>query len=186
MGSQDIIQASISDHVSTVQSLDTVVIEQMATTVIDCIQKGSKLILFGNGGSASDAQHIAAEFVGRFVKERRALPAISLAENTSNLTAIGNDYGYQDVFRRQLEALASDGDVILGISTSGNSPNVLEALQYAKSQQLTTVGLMGKDGGKMKDLVDIGFVVESNSTARIQEAHILIGHIICQLVDEQY
>ena len=174
----------ISDHTAVIDRLDTAIIEQMADVVVQCFARGNKLILFGNGGSASDAQHIAAEFVGRFVKERRALPAISLAENTSNLTAIGNDYGYHDVFQRQLSALARKGDVVLGISTSGQSPNVVNALQYAAANQCITLGLMGNDGGAMKGMVDIGLIVDSTVTARIQEAHILIGHIICQLVDD--
>jgi D-sedoheptulose 7-phosphate isomerase len=185
MSAKQLIESVISEHVNVIQSLDTSIIEDMVEMVVDCYTTQAKLILFGNGGSASDAQHITAEFVGRFVKERRPLPAISLGENTSSLTAIGNDYGYDMVFRRQLEGLAMRGDVILAFSTSGNSPNVVKALEYAKEQELRTIGFMGKDGGVMKDIVDIGLVVPSNVTARIQEAHILIGHLICQLVDDR-
>lgn len=151
--------------------------------IADAFKNGKKLILFGNGGSAADAQHIACELVGRFEKDRRALPAIALSTNTSNLTAISNDCGFEATFFRQLEALAAEGDVVLGISTSGESPNVLSAFRVAKERGLKTIALTGKGGGKLKDLADIPIIVPSASTARIQEAHITIGHIICRLVE---
>ncbi|MCK4818495.1 SIS domain-containing protein, partial [bacterium] len=135
------------------------------------------------GGSAADAQHIACELVGRFGQERKALPAIALSTNTSNLTAIGNDYGFEATFSRQMEALASEGDVALGISTSGKSPNVLEAFKVAKERGLKAIALCGKGGGSLKNLADICIVVPSDNIARIQEVHITIGHIICTLIE---
>jgi len=152
---------------------------------VETILAGKKILLFGNGGSAADAQHIAAEFTGRFVKERRGLPAIALTTDTSALTAIGNDYGYDRVFDRQVEALATVGDLLIGISTSGNSPNVVSALKLGKAMGCKTLGLSGRDGGKMQ-LCDLNLIVPEKSTARIQEMHILIGHIICAAVDAAF
>jgi D-sedoheptulose 7-phosphate isomerase len=137
----------------------------------------------GNGGSAGDAQHIASELVGRFSKERRGLPAIALTTDTSILTSVGNDYGYEHIFSRQVEALANTDDLVIGISTSGNSNNVLQALKAAKSLGCQTVALLGKDGGQIKDIVELPLIIPSANTARIQEAHILIGHIICEIID---
>ncbi|WP_295648308.1 D-sedoheptulose 7-phosphate isomerase [uncultured Mucilaginibacter sp.] len=154
--------------------------------ILECIKNGNKVLLFGNGGSAGDAQHIAAEFTGRFVKERRSLPAIALTTDTSALTAIGNDYGFERVFERQVEGLANKGDVLIGISTSGNSVNVIKALDLGKKLGCKTIGLSGRDGGKMNDHCDINLVVPSQTTARIQEMHILIGHIICGAVDSLF
>jgi len=148
------------------------------------LQAGGKILLFGNGGSASDAQHIAGELTGRLSRERPALPAIALTANTSDLTAIGNDYGFDHVFTRLVQAHAREGDVALAISTSGNSPNVLAAVKEARERGLETIGLIGKDGGKLAPLVDCAIVVPSNDTQRIQESHITIGHAICELVDE--
>jgi D-sedoheptulose 7-phosphate isomerase len=145
--------------------------------------KGNKVLLFGNGGSAADAQHIAAEFVGRFAFERRALPALALSVNTSCVTAIGNDYGFDLVFSRQIEALGREGDVAIGISTSGNSQNVLQGLSAARKLGLSTVALTGCNGGKLKSAVDHCICAPSNETPRIQECHLLIGHIICELVE---
>jgi D-sedoheptulose 7-phosphate isomerase len=159
-------------------------IEELAKLIERALQAGNKIIFFGNGGSASDSQHLAAEFVGRYEKERRALPAIAFTTDTSILTAVGNDYGFEQVFERQIDALARPGDVIVGLSTSGNSPNVIRALDKAKKKGLTTVGFTGKDGGRMKSLVDLAIVVPSQKTSRIQESHILIGHIVCERVDE--
>ncbi len=149
-------------------------------------QKGGKLLLMGNGGSASDCQHIAAELVGRYKRERKAVPAIALTVDTSILTAMGNDYGYEYVFSRQVEALARKEDVVMGISTSGNSENVVRALVTAKSLGASTVALLGNQGGKMKDLVDVPIVVPSSDTARIQEVHITIGHIICEILEKDF
>lgn len=145
-----------------------------------------KIILFGNGGSAADAQHIAAEFTGRFVKERIALPAIALTTDTSAITAIGNDYGFDKIFERQLDALALPGDVMIGISTSGNSPNVINALKKGKLKGCISVGLSGNSGGQMNEYCNVNLVIPSKITARIQEMHILIGHIFCSYVDIKY
>ena len=158
---------------------------EAASSIISAIKKGGKLIVFGNGGSAADSQHIAAELVGRFQKERKAIPAIALTTNTSSLTAIANDYGYDVLFSRQLEALAKKGDVALGISTSGNARNVIEAVKKAKKLGLTTIGLSGGRGGSLAKITDINIIVPSDVTARIQESHILIGHILCELVEEE-
>ena len=150
------------------------------------IKNGSKVLLAGNGGSAADAQHIAAELSGRFVKERKALPGIALTVDTSALTAIANDYGYQHVFSRQVEAFARPGDLFIGISTSGNSQGILNALTTARDLQCQTLGLSGRDGGKMNGLCDLNIVIPSDITARIQEMHILIGHILCKSVDDLF
>ena len=163
------------------------VVSAMATVsqiLIDALRKGNKPILFGNGGSAADAQHIAAEFVGRFAFDRPALPALALSVNTSSVTAIGNDYGFDLVFARQIEALGRAGDVAIGISTSGNSPNVLKAVAVAKKMGLHTVALTGASGGHLKGAVDYCVCAPSSETPRIQECHILIGHIISELVEE--
>jgi len=145
---------------------------------------GGKLLIAGNGGSAADAQHIAAELTGRFVRERKPLPAIALHANTSALTAIGNDYGYEQVFARELSALASPGDVLLAISTSGNSKNILRAIEAARSKKLAVIGLTGESGGHLRAACDLCLCVPSKSTARIQEMHITIGHAICELLEE--
>ena len=150
---------------------------------VETLRAGNKILLCGNGGSAADAQHIAAELTGRYKTERRGLPGIALTTDTSALTAIGNDYGYDRVFDRQVEALAQKGDLLIGISTSGNSKNVINALKVAREMGCKTLGLTGRDGGAMNELCDINLVVPSNDTPRIQEAHILFGHIICQVID---
>jgi D-sedoheptulose 7-phosphate isomerase len=153
---------------------------------VETLRNGGKILLCGNGGSAADAQHIAAELTGRFLKERRGLPAVALTTDTSALTAIANDYGYERVFERQVEALATEGDLFVGISTSGNSPNVLRALERAKALGCRTLGLSGRDGGAMNELCDLNIVIPSDVTARIQEMHILVGHLICQIVDDSF
>ena len=155
-----------------------------ALQIVKALRAGGKVLFFGNGGSAADAQHLAAEFTGRYLKERKALPALALHANTSALTAIGNDYGFDLVFARQLEALGKEGDVAVGISTSGNSPNVLRALEVAKSKSIYTVALTGASGGKMKDVADCTIRIPSDETPRIQECHILTGHIICEIAEE--
>lgn len=175
------------DHIRVTQLTNESLTEKIITVaeqIFESFEKGGKILLFGNGGSAGDAQHIAAEFTGRFVKERRGLPAIALTTDTSALTAIGNDYGFEEIFRRQIEALAKPGDILLGISTSGNSPNVLKALEYGKTMGCKTFAMSGRNGGKMNDICDINLIVPSEITARIQEMHILIGHMICEIVDE--
>ena len=160
-------------------------IADAAGKISEAFRQGRKVLLFGNGGSAADAQHIAAEFVGRFVPDRRALPAISLATDTSALTALGNDYGYNFVFSRQVEALGVAGDVAIGISTSGNSPNVIAALDAARARGMLTIGFTGEGGGKMVSHTDILFSVPSKSTPRIQETHLTLAHIVCELIDRE-
>ena len=160
-------------------------IAQAAETIAHGLRNGRKMLFFGNGGSAADSQHLAAEMVGRFGPDRAPLAAISLSTDTSILTAVGNDYGYEKVFARQIEALGQAGDTAIGISTSGNSPSVLEALDAARSKGLFTVGFTGETGGKMNDRAEVLFRVPSRVTARIQETHILLGHIICELVDRE-
>ncbi len=161
-------------------------IEQACAIINQTILQGHKVLVAGNGGSAADAQHIAAELSGRFVKHRKALPGIALTTDTSAITAIANDYGYAQVFSRQVEALARPGDLFIGISTSGNSEGILNALTVAKQFECITLGLSGRDGGKMNDLCDLNIVVPSDVTARIQEMHITIGHILCKSVDDLF
>jgi D-sedoheptulose 7-phosphate isomerase len=179
----------LKDHQDIIQKvIDTLVpdIEKACQLITSTIKNGNKVLIAGNGGSAADAQHIAAELSGRFVKHRKALPGIALTTDTSALTAIANDYGYDYVFARQVEALAQPGDLFIGISTSGNSEVVLRAFSTAKEVGCNTLGLSGRDGGKMNGLCDLNIVVPSNVTARIQEMHILIGHILCQAVDDLF
>lgn len=159
-------------------------IAETVTLLVETFKAGGKLLVMGNGGSAADAQHFVAEIVGRFKMERRGLPAIALSTDTSILTAIGNDYGFDRVFSRQIEALASPGDLVLGISTSGNSPNVLQALELAREKGCRTVGLLGKDGGSIKAVCDLALIVPTNDTARVQEGHITIIHIVCDLLEK--
>lgn len=160
-------------------------IAAMAELLAEAFRNGNKLLVMGNGGSAADAQHLAAEIVGRFKLERPALPAISLATDTSILTALGNDYGFKAVFRRQVEALALPGDPVLGISTSGNSPNVRSALELARERGCPTMGLLGGDGGSIRELCDLALVIPSSDTPAIQEGHITVIHIVCDLVERE-
>lgn len=155
----------------------------VAELLIERIGAGHTVFWCGNGGSAADAQHLAAELVGRFNQDRRGLPSIALSTNAPAMTAIGNDYGFDAVFARQVEALARKGDVLMAVSTSGNSANVVRAVESARNEGVTTVGLLGRDGGVLADLCDLAIVVPGNDTARIQEMHILIGHIFCDLVE---
>ena len=178
------LQESIRVKEAVIENLIPAIAEA-ARLIISTLQEGRKLLLFGNGGSAADAQHIAGEMVGQFERKRKALPAIALTTNTSNLTAIGNDYGFEYVFSRQLEALAAKGDIAFAISASGESPNILEALRTAKELKLKAIALSGKGGGSLKDLADICITIPSDNTAHIQEAHIAIGHIICKLIEEE-
>ena len=157
---------------------------EAANLIKSRIERGGMLILMGNGGSAADCQHIAAELVGRFKKERQAMPAIALTVDTSSLTALGNDYGFETIFERQVEALARENDVVVGISTSGNSENVLRALKKANTIGSETIGLLGNNGGKIKEVANLSIIIPSVDTARIQEVHITIGHIICELIEE--
>jgi D-sedoheptulose 7-phosphate isomerase len=161
-------------------------IERTARLLIEALDSGHKLLLCGNGGSAADSQHIAAELVGKLLVKRRALPAIALTTDTSALTALGNDFGFETVFQRQVEALGQPGDVLIGISTSGNSPNVLEAVKLARKMSLKTVGLTGRGGGALAGAVDQALTVPSDNTQRIQESHIMIGHILCELIEAHF
>ena len=159
-------------------------IMKMANSIVNAYQNGHLLILCGNGGSAGDAQHIAGEMTARFKMERKPLPALALNTNSSIVTAIGNDYEYNEIFRRQVEAFGKSGDVLLAISTSGNSESVIRAMQEAKKQGMMVLSLLGKNGGKCQTLADCAFVVPSDDTARIQEVHIMVGHIICDIVEQ--
>ncbi len=160
-------------------------IEKVSRLCVELYKNNKKTILAGNGGSAADAQHIAAEMVGRYGFDRPSLPSLALTTDTSALTAIGNDYGYDKVFSRQLEGMGQDGDLFIGISTSGNSENIINAFNSAKDKNIITVALTGKDGGEMAKIADISLIVPSESTPRIQESHILIGHIICDIIEKE-
>jgi len=181
---KDIIKESIrvKEAVLSKLSKDIKITSNMIAT---SLKKGGKVILFGNGGSAADAQHIAAEFVGRFKLERQGLASIALTTNTSVITSIANDYGYEEIFSRQVEAIGSDNDIVIGISTSGNARNVISGLLEAKRMGLMTVALTGSGGGEMATIVDTALIVPSDNTARIQEAHIVIGHIVCELAEQK-
>ena len=186
---QSTIEFEFSEHLKTTQATLEYIAEPLETAAklcIDSLQNGGKILIFGNGGSAADAQHIAAELVGRYKTERRGLPAMALTTDTSALTAIGNDYGYNRIFNRQVEALANKGDVIIGISTGGSSGNVISGLKLAKELGCKTVGFSGRGGGDMNTLCDINLVVPAEDTARIQEMHIVIGHTICHLIDQAF
>lgn len=186
---ENLILNSFEEHIlvtkNTKNDLKYVILEA-CEIIKQAILTGNKIILCGNGGSAADAQHIAAEFTGRFVKERRALPALALTTDTSALTAIGNDYGFDKIFERQIEALALPGDVLVAISTSGNSKNIINAIKKANEMECLTIGLTGKEGGQMNEFCKTNIIVPSSTTARIQEMHILIGHIFCEFVDKKY
>jgi len=174
--------ASLKKRVAE-ENADTIL--RIAEEVTRTLKEGGKIIIFGNGGSAADAQHIAAELMGKYLMDREPLPAISLTVNTSSLTAIANDYSYSDVFLRQLKGIARKGDLVWGISTSGNSENVVKALKWAREKGIKTVGFTGEGGGRMKEYCDLIFEVPSKSTPRIQELHITAGHIICEIVEEE-
>jgi D-sedoheptulose 7-phosphate isomerase len=162
----------------------TPVIKQIVNLIISTYKNENKVILCGNGGSAADAQHIAGEFVGRFFKERKALPALALNANSSIITALGNDYGYDSIYKRQVEANLNEGDVVIGISTSGNSKNIVEAIKYANENGGKTIAFVGKKSCTLDDMANIVLKIPSESTPRIQEGHITVGHIICELVEE--
>jgi D-sedoheptulose 7-phosphate isomerase len=158
----------------------------MAQLIARALRQGRKLLLFGNGGSATDASHLAAEFVGRYQRDRVPLPAIALATDMAALTCIGNDYGYDEIFSRQIRAHGQHGDIAIAISTSGNSPNVLKGVETAKAMSLTTIGWTGHAGGKLAGLVDYAFIVPSTVTARIQETHLTLGHVLCELIEDEF
>lgn len=180
------IVGTITEHCSVVQRLDTIIpdIETVGQKMSAAVHNDGKILWMGNGGSAADSQHLAAELVGRFQRERRALASIALTTDTSILTAVGNDYGYDTIFQRQVEALATPRDVAVGISTSGNSANVLWGIRQAQKNGAFTVGMTGKSGGKLTDAADVCLAVPAEKTARIQEMHILIGHILCDWVEK--
>jgi len=185
----EVITKEFEAHLKTIKAVMgsmEVALEEASKLMVSTLKNGNKILLCGNGGSAADAQHIAAELTGRYKSERRGLPAIALTTDTSALTAISNDYGYAKVFDRQVEALANKGDLLIGISTSGNSANILSALNMAKELGCTTIGFSGRDGGQMNEVCDINLVVPSTDTPRIQEMHILFGHTLCQIVDNAF
>ncbi len=186
---KSVIKNEFLSHLETIQKVIELCandLEKAAKLAVDTLKNGNKILLFGNGGSAADAQHIAAELTGRYKSERRGLAGIALTTDTSALTAIGNDYGYDRVFDRQVESLANNGDLLIGISTSGNSKNVINAFNIGRELGCNILGFSGKDGGVMNDLCDINLIVPSDNTPRIQEMHILFGHTICQLIDDAY
>ena len=186
---KSLIEFEFNEHLKTSKAtLDYIAkpLEVAANLCINSLKNGGKILIFGNGGSAADAQHIAAELVGRYKVERKGLPAIALTTDTSALTSIGNDYGYNHVFDRQVEALANTGDIVIGISTGGSSGNVISGLQTAKQLGCKLIGFSGRDGGEMNTLCDVNLVVPADDTPRIQEMHIVIGHTICHLIDLEF
>ncbi len=168
-------QQALFDHIELIQ--------QIAAKLTDALRGGHKILLCGNGGSAADAQHVAAELLGKFTRERSAWPALALTTNSSVMTAIANDYDFERVFARQIEGLAVAGDVVVGISTSGNSPNVIRALETARAKGCLAIGFTGERGGRLKDVSDLCFRAPSDNTPRVQEAHIVVWHIVCELVE---
>jgi D-sedoheptulose 7-phosphate isomerase len=187
-GNLELVKQQVRNSLSVKQKLleDTDLLSlavEIAEIASEALQNGKKLLLFGNGGSAADAAHIAAELVGRYQRERRGLPALALSSNLSSVTAIANDYGFDSIFSRQVEAFGTAGDIAIGISTSGDSENILRALKTARERRMTTVGMTGRRGGRLKTSVDYCLAVPSDETPRVQECHILLGHIICDLVE---
>jgi len=183
----DDIRRQLTSHVEVIHIVSNKLaprVAECAQMLIDTLQAGQKILIMGNGGSAADAQHFAAEMVGRFLLERRALAAIALTTDTSILTAVGNDYGFDDIFKRQVEALAKPDDVLIGISTSGNSKNIKRAFAAGKNLGVKTIGLLGRDGGEIASLADLDLTVPSLETPRIQEAHLVMIHILCDLVEK--
>ena len=184
---KDIIKASIETKQKVLQDDQLLAtVEKVIDTIVTCFKNGKRVYFCGNGGSAADAQHLAAEFSGRFYKDRKALPAEALHCNTSYLTAVGNDYGFDVIYSRLIEGIGEKGDVLIGLSTSGNSPNIVNAFITAKEKGVITIAFTGASGGKMKSVSDHLINIPSTDTPRIQESHITIGHIVCQLVEEKY
>jgi D-sedoheptulose 7-phosphate isomerase len=179
--------SNVDEHMVVVEALRGLgsSVSDCALHLSSCIRKGGKLLFCGNGGSAADSQHLAAELTGRFIKDRRPLAAMALSTDTSALTCIGNDYSFDEIFARQVLGLGRKGDVLIGISTSGNSRNVIRAVEEAKNMGVVSIGLLGRDGGQLKSLCDHSIVVPSNVTARIQECHILIGHTLCGMIEQE-
>ena len=186
---KSIIENEFNEHAKAIKDTVKVAIndiENAAKICIECLKNGNKILIFGNGGSAADAQHIAAEIIGRYKTDRKGLAAIALTTDSSVLTAISNDFGYSEIFTRQVEALARPGDTLIGISTGGSSQNVVNALKIAKNMQCKAIGLSGKDGGEFNTICNVNIVAKAQDTARIQEMHILIGHTICHLIDQAF
>ncbi len=186
MGMEEIVTRSYRESMALKEAFFREEMEriiEVAGLIAEALNRGNKLLLLGNGGSAADSQHIAAEFVNRFRIERPPLPALALTTDTSIITSIGNDYDFRQVFAKQVKALGKEGDILMAISTSGSSPNVVEAIKTARRMGIKVIGLTGRDGGEMAGLVDIPLVVRSDNTPRVQEVHITIGHVICELVD---
>ncbi|MBO83435.1 MAG: phosphoheptose isomerase [Actinobacteria bacterium] len=181
------IKNQITESVKVIQDIEhlEIDIKNVSKQIVNCIKNGKKIIIFGNGGSAADAQHIAAEFIGRFKEERSSFPAISLTTDTSVLTSLSNDYSNDIIFSRQCEGLVNLDDIVLGISTSGNSINVKKALEVSKSRGAITIGLLGNNGGAIKEITDFSLIVNSSITSKIQEAHRVIYHIICEIVENE-
>ena len=187
MKTEDRITELFADSIRTKEqfvSQYASLIREVSDLIVSSFRNGNKLLLMGNGGSSSDASHIAGEFVNRFLKDRPPLPAIALNTDMAVITSIGNDYGFNLIFSRQVETLAKEGDIVIAISTSGNSPNVIAAVETARKMGNTTIGLTGGSGGKLASLVDYAFIVPSKATPRIQEVHITLGHVICQVVED--
>jgi D-sedoheptulose 7-phosphate isomerase len=185
----EMIKTELIDHRKALEKvMDSLLhdIENACRLCVDTIKKGNKILFFGNGGSAADAQHLAAELSGRYKKERKGLPGIALTTDSSAITAIGNDYEYDYIFERQVEAIANAGDLLVGISSTGNSANVIRAFNMGKSLGCKTLGLSGRGGGKMNENCDLNIIVPTDVTARVQEMHILIGHILCQAIDDEF
>ena len=185
---KDLIENEFNAHINAIKFIHNLIddVEKSAQLCIDCLKNGGKIFLIGNGGSAADAQHIAAELVGRFKLDRKGFPAIALTTDSSILTSIANDYDYSNVFSRQIDAIAKKGDIVIGISTKGNSENVTKALEAASKLKCKTIGLSGKDGGIFNDICDVNIIAPSNDTPRIQEIHILIGHTLCHLIEQAF
>ena len=184
------VRKRFEEHVQVIESLlSSNYIEKVETVgnlIVETLKNGNKILICGNGGSAADAQHFAAELVGRFMTERKGLPAIALTTDTSIITSIGNDYAYDVIFSRQVEALGNEGDLLVGISTSGNSGNVIKAVELAKEKGMKTVGMLGKNGGKLIEICDASLLVPCNMTARVQEAQELTYHVICEMIDNAF
>jgi D-sedoheptulose 7-phosphate isomerase len=186
---QSIIKNEFNEHIKTSKkTMEASIndIEIAANICINSLKNGNKILIFGNGGSAADAQHIAAEIIGRYKTDRKGLAAIALTTDSSVLTAISNDFGYSEIFKRQVEALARPGDTLIGISTGGSSQNVVNALKIAQNMQCKAIGLSGKDGGEFNTICNVNIAAKAQDTARIQEMHILIGHTICHLIDQAF
>lgn len=188
MSSDSPFRRVLREHMEAIAALEPFepLIEALAGRLVRCLRSGGKILWMGNGGSAADSQHLASEIVGRFQRDRRGLPSIALTTDTSLLTSVGNDYGFDNIFRRQIEALCRPEDTVIGITTSGNSPNVIGAIEEARAIGAYTVGLTGEGGGRLASLVDCLVAVPSRDTPRIQECHIMLGHILCEYIDREF